>query len=717
MKPRSLPPSSRKTRNALRRAAILALLASGPCLPEMARAEDPPQAEPKEAETEEAAATTEETGPLLNWLDLTLGGAIVDGNDAAFQHRTGHPSGLFGGSSSFHYQQDVAEGTTFKVDGRGLFGAYDYLLELDLSKEDVGYLRAGLSEFRSYSDGSGGYLSADQSWLGGLYDDDLHLDRREFWIEGGLRLPKYPSLTLRYTRQEREGQTDSTSWGPYLSGTPGIGTRGLTPAFWDLNQNRDILALDARKTIGTTGVDVGLRYEKQDDDDSRNLRRYPGQGPALDRHVTDRHTTESDLFNIHASTETKLKDNLWLTLGYAYTDLDTDTSGYRAYGTGYDPDLNGRIADPNTFQDLSGGSRLSQHIANLNLMWNLKGGFTLTPSLRFEKQDVSSTSGYQSPAQTIAPLASSAYGISSDRGLLDVSEAIELRYTGITNVVLYARGDWLQGTGDLDESWDNFSTSANVLNRTSDDTRNAQKYSVGANWYPFRRFSLGAGYYHKIRHNDFDALRDSTANTPPAFSRYPAYLVAQDYTVDDLNFRATWRPRGNVTLVARYDYQLGTIENQADQLEELESAEMTSHILSGSLSWVPWKRLYLQGRLSYVQDQTESPVAGITPAVQDAENDYWTATASAGFALSNDVDLEVSYFYYLADNYVDNSVAGMPYGAGTEENGISASLNWRITRKIRWTNRYSFLTSADDTSGGNNDFDAHLLYSSIQYRF
>jgi hypothetical protein len=66
---------------------------------------------------------------------------------------------------------------------------------------------------------------------------------------------------------------------------------------------------------------------------------------------------------------------------------------------------------------------------------------------------------------------------------------------------------------------------------------------------------------------------------------------------------------------------------------------------------------------------------------------------------------------------VDNSVAGMPYGAGTEENGISASLNWRITRKIRWTNRYSFLTSADDTSGGNNDFDAHLLYSSIQYRF
>jgi hypothetical protein len=31
--------------------------------------------------------------------------------------------------------------------------------------------------------------------------------------------------------------------------------------------------------------------------------------------------------------------------------------------------------------------------------------------------------------------------------------------------------------------------------------------------------------------------------------------------------------------------------------------------------------------------------------------------------------------------------------------------------------RYGFYTSRDETSGGNNNYDAHLIYSSFRYRF
>jgi hypothetical protein len=61
----------------------------------------------------------------------------------------------------------------------------------------------------------------------------------------------------------------------------------------------------------------------------------------------------------------------------------------------------------------------------------------------FEKQDITSHSRFAQPAQ---PLASNLQEAASDRGLLNVSEAIELRYTGFTNWVFSTRGYWLQGT-------------------------------------------------------------------------------------------------------------------------------------------------------------------------------------------------------------------------------------------------------------------------------
>ena len=58
-----------------------------------------------------------------------------------------------------------------------------------------------------------------------------------------------------------------------------------------------------------------------------------------------------------------------------------------------------------------------------------------------------------------------------------------------------------------------------------------------------------------------------------------------------------------------------------------------------------------------------------------------------------------------------------PYGAGLEEHWVSATLTWRMSPRVRWLARYGYGTSMDDTSGGNNDYDVHLLQASMQYRF
>ena len=683
--------------------------------PQEGEAEEAAPAEAEEAEPAAEAEEAEETPTeYRNWFEMTVGGVIVDGDKAAYQRRYGLPAGAFGGVQDFHYEQDVGDKGLFKVDGHGIFDNHDYSLKFDVEHPDIGYLRGGYRESRNYYDGSGGAFHPTGVWIA-PFDDEMFVDRGNFFFEAGLTLPEKPSFTFRFDHLFREGEKDSTAWGD-LS-IPGFGVRKIVPGFWDIDESRNIFAGDVRHTLGDTKLGLGLRYEFSNNDNSRNILRNPGEATA--RYGTSREEVDTDLFNVHAFSETRLSEKILFTTGYSFTTLDSDLSGYRTYGSTYDPVFAQRLPIPDTFENLSGGSELKQHVANLNLMFQLSDSLVLVPSLRIEREDVDTESFYSSPA---APLSGFPYGTSSDRGLLDVTEKLDLRYTGITNWVFYTRGEWMQGSGDLRQRWDNLGVGATVVDRSTDDDRFWQKYTIGANWYPMRRLSFGAQYFHKERWNDFDHKRDSTPNTPVGSpsSLYPAFLTAQDFSTDDASVRVTWRPRNNVTLVGRYNFQISTIDTKPDGasgLSRVESAEMTSHILGGTASWTPTQRLYLQGGVNVVWDQTDTPADDVTEAVQKAKNNYWTANSSIGYALDDKTDLQLQYLYYRADNFQDNSVFGLPYGADAQEHGVTATVVRRINERMRVTLKYGFFDGEDRTAAHHNDYQAHMVYSSLHYRF
>jgi hypothetical protein len=172
---RTLSPERRRE---LRRAVVLALFSAGALNTGAAlQAADDVEA----AEAEEAEQTEEAVDPasLRNWVALSIGGTVVDGDAAAMRRRTGLSDGVYGGISSLHYETDIDDDTLFKIDARGIFGNEDYSLQLDLNRYDLGYVRGGIRSFRSYSDGSGGWWPSGDVWFDDLFDDKLHLDRRE----------------------------------------------------------------------------------------------------------------------------------------------------------------------------------------------------------------------------------------------------------------------------------------------------------------------------------------------------------------------------------------------------------------------------------------------------------------------------------------------------------------------------------------------------------
>jgi hypothetical protein len=374
---------------------------------------------------------------------------------------------------------------------------------------------------------------------------------------------------------------------------------------------------------------------------------------------------------------------------------------------------------------------------DLNLLYKPSPDLSIVPSLRMQKEDTDAnsslfeTSGSGIPAFGALPVTpSSANG---DQGILEVRGRLDVIYKGITNWVFFARGDWTDGQDTMNAAGGLapvpfFGTGMFIgpptIQQQTSDSYFYQKYSAGARWYPTRGVTLDAGGYYKRNHYDYNNEVDNTLNN--SFDRYPAYLVMQNFDTYDGNFRLTLRPWRNVTLISRYEYQYSTINTKPDPisgLSEVESSTMTSHILAQDVSWAPWSRLYLQAGFNYVLSETKTPASDVTlaaqsaPAILAAQNNYWTLNFNSGIVLDNKTDLKLGFFYYRADDFTDNSTAGVPYGAGAEEYGVTATLSRRITEHLRWALKYGFSHYADAAFGGKQDFSAHLIYTSLQYRF
>lgn len=682
-----------------------------------AKAEEPAKAEEKEEAPEPATPEEMFEGgktAFSNWIEFSTGGFFRGGNNAQFQQRHSAPDGAYGGIEDFHYEKEIAKGTLLTTDGRALFDLHDYKLRLGVVKEDLGYLRFSYNEFRTWYNGDGGFYPPSDMFYR-LSDDALPLDRGSISFEGGLTLENKPNVTFRYERRYREGTKSSTIWG--ITHPDVDVTRGLSPSFYEIDEYSDSFQLDVAHTVKGTDLGLGLRYETWEMDNSLKITQSPGE--PLQRKITDRQETDYDLFNIHAYSETWLKKNtIMFSSGFSFTDLENDFSGSRIYGSDFDVNYVPNGLNGAGYLALDGGSRMHEYVMNLNLLTIPAKNFTITPSLRVQKEDVDADFG---ALQTLGNNVATPFGGNSDRDILDVRERLDLRYSGVTNWVFYARGEWTQGDGNLKEIGGTGPVGGvgiAPIQRETEDERFFQKYSAGARWYPLRQVTVDAGGYYKIHEYDYDHELDSTSNT--GVNRYPAYLVMHQFETYDAHAGLTLRPWPSLTLGSRYEFQISTVDTRPDPisgLSELETSEMISQIFSQNVTWSPWSRLYLQAGVSYVLSETETPASDVTEAILESQNNYWTLNFNSGLVLNDKTDLKLAYFYYLADNYRDNSLAGVAYGAGDEQHGASATLVRRINENLRLKLKYAYYNYSEELSGGNRDYDAHGIFSSLQYRF
>lgn len=704
-----------------------------------------------------ATTTEEQTPDYKNWIELGVGGLIINGDAAQFKQEHRMSGDVFGGIEDMHWEQTVGKNGLFSIDGRAIFDNDDYNIKVELSQPGLGYIRAGYTEFRSWYDGNGGFFPPHGGTFFSPPSQELALDRGEAWIELGLRAPNWPEITVHYSHQFREGDKDSTIWGDTtLTGIAVNPTRKIAPAFRNIDETRDIFSFDALKTFGNTDVDLGMRYEHSSVDDRLQLERGAGQlppavaAPGAQRFITQNEKNDLDMFSGHVLTETRLSDSLWFTSAYSYSTMGSDISGTRIIGPDYDASYNDPIltlqSNDHGFLNLAGTSQVDEHVFNSNVLWMPLKTLTVLTAFRYTLEhkesdatflDTTTAANVPPPGfHRVAPIMRSADTSDNSNNF---AERLEMRYSGIDNWLFYAEGEWEEEFGDVHEHEVVAGTNQGSLNK--DTSLLWQKYTAGANWYPTDRLNLSAQYYHKIAKYDND-FTSELATPPTPGSERNQRLLSQDWNTDDVNVRITWRPKipaglGTLALVTRYDFVSALVIGRwgispagtpgvgltGTVLDSEHTALITNHSITEAVTWNPLARLYLQGNFTYVLNQTDTPANNInlvpntSPTVTDFRNDYWTAGGSVGFILDQKTDLHADYSFYRANDYFKNTRVALPYGIGATQHTVGMSISRQLAKNIRLTLKYNYFNYTDETFGGYNNYEAHSVYSTLQFRF
>jgi len=656
------------------------------------------------------------TNTYSNWIELSSGALLTHGYANGAEQRERLNTGVFGGITDLHYEDQVAKKTTFTLDGHSIFDDHDYSVGLGLVRDDLGFIRFNFENFRTWDSGAGGFLPSDGTAYS-LPGDALALDRGRINFEAGLTKPGLPQITFKYSHRYRDGEKSTTLWGPVHDSSGSL--YRAYPGIYDIDEKSDTFQLDLTHHYKTVNYGLGVSYETGTLNDAHDLTFYPGE--PVQQNVTDQQGTSYDMLSTHAFAESWPKKNLFLSAGFMFANLDDTFTGSRIYGDDFDVVYSPAYpALSYGYYNLNGGAHEHQYVANANLMWLVAKNWTLAPSLRVQKEDWNANS---SGTGTLDTGEQGAFTDNSGRDSLDVSERLDLRYNGMTNWVFNLGGQWTEGQGNLNEHG-GLTQVAGIgpvpVQFATDDSRFFQKYLASVRWYPSSRASIDVGGYYKINQYNYNNTLDNTPNDLSTGNAYPGFLLYQGFETWDGNIRLTLRPFNKVTLVSRYEYQLSTISTRPDPasgLSEVDSSRMHTHIIGQNASWTPLNWLGLQAGFNYVLSTTKTPASGYTQSVLDAQNNYWTVNFNSDFVLDDKTDLNLGYFYYRAADGQNNIVGGLPLGTDTEEHSVTATLSRRITKNLRLNLKYAFTHYEDSASAGNFNYDAHVIFSSLEYRF
>jgi hypothetical protein len=705
-----------------------------------------------------------------SYIKLTGQAASISGSETAFQSRTKQPADGGAGIEDLHINQDLSKATALVIDGKALTGAEDYLGSFKLTKNEVGTFEMGYKRFRTFYDGVGGFFPTNSQWLP-LADQDLHVDRAKFWVEGTLTMPGAPVVTLRYTNQHRTGRKDSTIWGstdltglPFnLAPNPVNPARKIVPSYLQLGERNEELELVVKHKIGKTNLQLELLGEQFNNIDTRYMTNFPGEvvpwaiaslsttvpagqiaapqniakaaAPATSWNneattiETEGMKAKTTGFTFEADTPFSEKWTLKVTGNYEL--IHTDVMGSRPLITQTATPTGIVAVTTNNYDNLAGGTRVKNLVGNIALDWKPTKTVFVKFAWRGQEEYVRGASSYNvlaatgTPATTVSGSPRTGYANLQQ----DVSTPVlEIRYTGIKDVALYFSGSErdLNGIERNTAAYNPLTAGSGTLaqQNVSEDHGN---YTLGANWKTSAFLSLRGEVFQK-------GHKDNTTGIDTRVGDY--YLLDSKYR--GFKLTALARPSLFVGFTTRYVYQEGKMQVTGflPTYPAYDSLNAKNHIISESIDWTPNKNCYVQLNANLVFNviNTIYPRAGVTPAtlnaaglvtayafdtnrvVQNSNNNYSTLGLISGWTVDKSTDAQLQCNQYRANNGNPAlSALTLPFGVAVKDTQVTVGVKHKFSDKWIGRAKVGYFDSDNDTTGGRTNYHGPVAYLSFEH--
>ncbi|HEX3987886.1 MAG TPA: c-type cytochrome domain-containing protein [Verrucomicrobiae bacterium] len=633
-----------------------------------------------------------------------FGGTMITGDAQKFREQTWQATGVNGGLEKFELFERASPDTKVLVTGHVLRD--DYKLQLDVDRNDFGFVHSGWEEYRKYFDDVGGFDP-------GLFPqapnrgDDLHLDIGRAWIDLGLTAPDLPKMVLGYEFDYRQGDESSLEWGSV--GANRDTARNILPDSTSVNEGVHIVKFDLDSEIDGVAIEERFRGEFYKLSTANSNTAY-GQVPQV---VNEGTTYFQGANTIRLSK--KVNDWFFASGGYLFSKLNADSSV--------------NMNAPSLLQQVSAPQitlERDSNVGNLNGLFGPLDGFTISTGLQAEWTDQNGIGPGTLDEETPPPVSNSVvpFEMASRYDETAVAENLSLRYSKIPFSAVYAEAHLQQE--DISQ-YDQFSASQDILNKAvfiqhTDYHNQMSDLRTGFDTSPWRWVSLVG----QFRRYQSDSQYDSGPLIQPVATAYPTFLLDRQIITDEVEAKLVLHlsPRFKTMLSYQYeadDYDVttrpfATFGVPISPGGALTAGEGHSGIYSINSTWTPVSRLFLSTMFSYQASTLVTANAG-DAAIAPYRGNTYTALVNGTYVLNQNTDLFAGFSLSDANYSEDNFAAGLPLGIEYQRRGVQVGVTRKFGKNISAKLQYRYDYYEEPSSGGSDNFRANSIFGVVTFLF
>lgn len=631
-----------------------------------------------------------------------FGGTTLDGNNQKFRELYWRREGGYGGLTDFQLTRQDNPDTTLTLSGHVL--PEDYRAVLSLDRNDLGFIHSGVDQYRKYYNDVGGYdpkvLPEPLS-----LNEDLYLTIGRAWVDFGLTLPNWPRMVLGYEYDYRQGNEGNTSWG---AGGLGFNDVNIAPTSENIHEGTHVIKFDL------DGEFKGVTVEDRFRGEFYNLRTFYTNVAA--RSSVQQRVGEQNSYFEGANSirlERQFKDWLYGSAGYFYSRLESDAS-LTNLTTAFGIAFAGNVPEITLSRE--------SHVANVNALVGPLDGMTIslgaqgewTAQHGFGMGQLNEIPFTASVPVTLAIVPTTLLANYDEKA---ATETLEARYTKIPFTALFV--DVRLKQDSIGENVNSLQPATNYVENVAFSSK-LEDIRIGFSTSPWRIISFTGDY----RRYENDSHYPPNAPAQPA-GGYPDYFISRELITDEVEARLVMRPCNWFKTTLSYEFLTTDFRDDANPAfigntqvspgGDTLTGRSDSQIYSINAILTPHPRVYIDASFSYQPNKTTSANSGY-PALPPYKGDTYTADLNGTYVLSQSTDFTVTGIFSDADYSQRATIATVPVDIEYQEYAVLVGLNRHFNKNVSAGLQYGFNYYHEPSSGNANDFRAHTVFATLNYR-